>query len=237
MRLGWAVIRHRAAGAIALAGGVACAVLASPPASAAGCVLPGPAAAVAVRVDEGRVAIDNSHDGQQLTELRRRTGGNSGLGESAGWRSAGLTVSNTGYRLSVDVTAVRHGKERVCARLTGAELDLGLHRLDVYVARKYPPGSCAYDTVLAHEYQHVAIFGGELKRHLPSMQRRLTASAARLAPVVAASLEAAATYFQRSLQSELETVFRQMNQAADHANRRLDTAQNYRLEQGRCSNW
>lgn len=91
--------------------------------------------------------------------------------------------------------------------------------------------------MLAHEYQHVAIFRGELKRHLPSMQRRLTASAARLAPVVAASLEAAATYFQRSLQSELETVFRQMNQAADHANRHLDTAQNYRLEQGRCSNW
>lgn len=232
-------MRARSLGAVAVVVGAAAGVLlGTSPAAAARCAFDGTPATVSVTVNDGQVAIDNSQDRTQLSQLRRRTGGQLGnLRESAGWRSAGLTISHTGYRLNVRVEAKEMGAGRVCARLTEAALDVGLQKLDVYVARRYVPGSCAYRTVLAHEYQHVAIFRNELRRHVPSMQRRLRSTAGRQRPVVVATPAAAAAHFQRRLQAELEPVFRQMNRAADHANARLDTAGNYRLEQSRCSRW
>lgn len=208
-------------------------------ARAASCSLSGPPAIVNMRVDEGRVAINNAHSQDELSVIRHRTshGRQNGLLDSAGWRSAGLTVSDTGYRLGVKIEASDLGAGRVCARLTNATLDVGLRRLDVYVARRYRPGTCTYRTVLAHEYQHVAIFRGELKRHVPTMRQRLIAAAGRLAPVVAVSPDAAARYFQHRLQAELEPIFRQMTDAAERANGQLDTANNYRHTQARCSQW
>lgn len=238
MRLGTVARWGATAGTYVVAAAAGCLLLAPHPAMAAQCAQPGAAASVSVEVEEGRVAIDNSKHRHQLSQIRSRTeGGGDAFRESAGWQSAGLTVSHTGYRLSVRVEATDWGKGRVCARLTTVDLDVGLHKLDVYVARRYAPDTCAYRTVLAHEYQHVAIFRNELRRHVPSMQRRLIRSAAGLAPVVSATPEAAAAHFQRQLQVALEPVFRQMTRAADHANGRLDTADHYRLEQARCSDW
>lgn len=210
----------------------------TPAAAVQTCTLSGPPPVVTVRVNEGHVRLDNQRSQNELSEIRRHTdNGVGGLLDSAGWRSAGLTVTNTGYRLAVRVEAADLADGRVCARLTNATLDVGLRKLDVYVARRYHPGTCTYRTVLAHEYQHVAIFRGELKQHVPAMRQQLITTAGRMMAVVAPSPDAAARYFQHRLQTELQPAFLEMNRATERANGRLDTPGNYRLTQSRCSQW
>ena len=114
---------------------------------------------------------------------------------------------------------------------------MGYDKLKVYIARKYRPGSCNYRSILDHENRHVSVFRNTLVKYAPRVERRLKRFAASLGPVVATSADQAAKILQQKLQRELKPLIREMDREMDFRNAKLDSPQNYRREQARCSQW
>jgi len=226
---------HRRSGAVAAAAMLVTAFFTTA-ADAASCAFETPRrTAVNLQRQDGSVQYDNRHSRAQLAQLQRRTGQSGVLG--AAWTPVGLTLTELKYDMRVRVEALRVGPNSFCARLAVVEATLGYDRLNVYIARRFRPGTCAYGTISDHEMTHVAVFRRALQRYYPRMQRRLDQAAATMKPIRAATPNQAAVYLQRQLRSAVDPLFREMNRTVDRENARLDTPERYRREQARCQAW
>ncbi len=189
-----------------------------------------------MKTDRGRIAHHKGHTRNQLTAMQRQRRG-AATATAPGWKPVGLTITDLNFSLKVQVNAVSRGRGPVCASLVRADAFLGYERLDVYVARRYRPGSCEHRAILDHENKHVAIFRRTLEAYAPRVERRLHREAAALGAITAATPEAAANAVHARLKSRIQPLFDQMNREMDAANARLDTPAAYRLEQKRCGLW
>lgn len=184
---------------------------------------------------DGEVTLDNRHSREQLRALQQRSGKAGAFG--AGWMPVGLTLTELKYGMKVKVEAFATGNGRFCARLTEVGADLGFDKLNVLIADRFKPGSCAYRAINDHEMTHVAVFRQTLDVYHPRMLRHLETAARNLGPVRAASPEAAAIDLQRRLRAAVDPLFREMNRTMDANNAKLDSPTRYRAEQSRCAEW
>ena len=182
----------------------------------------------------GELAYDGSHSEADLRRLYLKAGGSSGW---HGWNPAGLTLADLEIGLRVEVRVQPLTRGRFCAQLARVDATLGFRTLDVYVARRYRRGACEYEQILDHENSHVAIFRDVLAGYGPRVRRALDRAGHDQAPLVATSPASGAERFKDRLRNRIAPLFREMNQALDRANAALDTAENYRAEQRRCTNW
>lgn len=190
---------------------------------------------VVLTIDPGKVVLNNGHSRRQLAALRDRNAPASTFDRR--WSPVGLTLTERQFTMRVQVRARRAAKGRFCGDLTKVAARIGYDKLNVYVARKYRPGSCHYRSVLDHENKHVAVFRNTLVKYAPRIERRIRRLASRMAPVAARSADQTAKIFQDKLQRNLKPLFREMDREIDFRNGKLDTPQNYRQEQARCSGW
>ena len=190
---------------------------------------------VVLTIDPGKVALNNGHSRGQLAALRGRNAPPSPLG--ARWKPVGLTLTERQFTMRVQVRARRAAKGHFCGYLTKVTARIGYDKLNVYVARKYRPGSCQYRSILDHENRHVAVFRNTLVKYAPRVERRIRRLASRMPPAAARSADATAKILQNKLQRGLKPLFREMDREMDFRNSKLDTPQNYRQEQARCSGW
>lgn len=184
---------------------------------------------------DGEIRYDNTRSRRDLARLQKRSGRASAFGSA--WTPVGLTQTELKYQMRVKVEAMPVAGNRYCARLTAVEADLGYERLDVFIARKFRPGSCAYSSIVEHERTHVAVFRQALDRYFPQLQRRIEQAAYRLEPVLSPTPNDAAAYLQRRLRLAVDPMFHEMNRTIDRGNAALDTPERYRLEQSRCQDW
>jgi hypothetical protein len=182
----------------------------------------------------GQITIHTDLTRDQLQSLQSRRGG---TGIRAGWQPIGLTLADVQLHTQVKVQAVPVGSNRYCGQITSVEATMGIDRIDVYVANRYRPGSCQYESVYEHEMRHVAIFRDAVGRFAPTVRRRLEETARLLPAVAASSADEAAKRLQQKLQREVQPIFKDMNRAIDKANQALDSPENYAREQTRCPNW
>jgi hypothetical protein len=182
----------------------------------------------------GQITVHTNLNRDQLQTLQSRRGG---TGIRAGWQPIGLTLADVQMHTQVQVQAVPVGSNRYCGQITSVEATMGIDRVDVYVANRYRPGSCQYESVLEHEMRHVAIFRDAVQRFAPAVRRRLEETARALPAMVAASADEAAKQIQQKLQRQVQPIFKDMNRAIDKANQALDSPDNYAREQTRCPNW
>lgn len=189
---------------------------------------------VAVTRREGPVTFDNTLSRRELTQLQSRQSATSAL---VTWASVGLTRTELKYQLRVQIEAYQMRNGRYCARLAEVQADLGYDGFDVFIARRYQPGTCAYKVITEHELTHVSVFRQALNEFYPRMLRRLERAAQNMDPIVAASANSAATRMQSRLKSAVDPLYREMNRSLDRRNARLDTRERYQKEQERCANW
>lgn len=196
--------------------------------------IPGPTPAFSFNVNLGQVSINPNLSRDQLQSLQARRGG---TGIRAGWQPIGLTLADVQMHTQVRVQAVPVGRGLYCARLTAVEATMGVDRIEVYVASRYRPGSCQYESVLEHEMRHVAIFRDAVQRFAPAVRRRLEETARAMPAISAPSAEESAQRLQAQLQRQVQPIFKEMNRVIDRANRLLDSPENYAREQTRCPSW
>tara|TARA_B100002052_G_scaffold200731_1_gene183180 strand:+ start:269 stop:865 length:597 start_codon:yes stop_codon:yes gene_type:complete len=190
---------------------------------------------VTLRIEPGKITLNNRYSRSQIKTLSGR--GPSSVKLGSRWQPIGLTLTEQQFSMRVKVDAKRIGSDRFCGQLSRVDARLGYDKLKVYIARKYRPGSCNYRSILDHENRHVSVFRNTLVKYAPRVERRLRRFAASLGPVVATSADQAAKILQQKLQRELKPLIREMDREMDFRNAKLDSPQNYRREQARCSQW
>lgn len=184
---------------------------------------------------DGSVFYDNGRTRADLAQMHKRSGRASAFGSA--WTPVGLTLTDLKYRMQVKVEAIHLGRGDYCARLTGVDANFGYARFSVFVAKRFPPGSCPYESITEHERRHVAVFRQTLDTYFPRMKHRLERAAYALTPVHAASPDAAADLLQTRLRASVDPLFHEMNRTLDRNNAKLDTPEQYMHEQKRCPHW
>lgn len=153
-------------------------------------------------------------------------------------RHLGLTSIAHSYSVNPTVAFRRMPDGGVCAWLKSVELTFQATEFRVDVAAEYRQGSCAYDEILRHENQHVAIH----QRAYAAADRDMRAA---LADAVRReqSFQVHSTQDQvlkmvlHRLESAVKPAFDQHMGEARRANAAMDTQENYRAEQKRCKDW
>ena len=203
-------------------------------AETAQCRAPEKRPVISFRKKTGPLVFDTSHSRQQLRQLKGARGDSS---ISNGWIPTGWTLTELKLAMNVRVDATPDGQGRFCSSLFSVKAKLGYDKLTVFVAREYGRGSCQYLSVIKHEQQHVAIFRDTLDRFMPRFEARLRRAAERHTPVRTRTPKQGAARLKRSLDRQLQPLFREINKTLDRANSRIDTKANYEREQTNCPTW
>ncbi len=209
-------------------------VLAAPVAAAPKCpgeqILP----RVSLQTNPGRVIYNTRKSRQQLKALQSHRGGAT---RKRGWHPIGLTLTELQFSMNISINTLARPGRGHCATVVAVEAELSYGDITIYVDRRYRKGSCQYLSVLEHENQHVSIFRDTLATYAPKVERRLNRAASKLKPITAPSPGKAATRLQKKLQRDMKPLFKEINAVLDRKNDAIDTAQNYKREQARCSQW
>ncbi len=160
---------------------------------------------------------------------------------SGGGRLQGLTVVDHNYEHKWKRTISTSRKPgRMCVWLTEFTVDLTPGKVEVYVPREYPDGSCEEGEVLRHEREHEYAH----KVSLDEFSARLSSAfaAADWLPVEGAPLEVSdEAEADRRLAASFAKVFEPQRAAfleeLGKRNAVLDLPENYMWVTSRCSGW
>ncbi len=193
-----------------------------------------PAPAVVMDVDMGQVKMSLNRSREQIAAMA--SSNRNAVGSHHRWRPVGLTVTELRYSMSTKVMVHSRGG-RHCANLTEVTFKIGYDDLDVFVARNYRPGTCEHRAINAHEHEHVQVFRSSLATYAPKIQDRLERIARGMKPIRVGSPKVAAQRFQDRIYYAIKPFLDGMQERQAKLNAALDTEENYRREQARCSDW
>jgi len=177
----------------------------------------------------GSIAVDQRFSRNQLGAATAHGGRG---------RILGLMRSQLDVRSSNSFGYVEAGGS-FCFWLQEVKIVLEFPLVEIYVAREYRPGSCAYRAILDHEEDHLRVAQKILDPYAAEMRSALTSLGIPKprAPWYVDDLNAAKARAQDLLGRLLDPIYRRMQ--ADMANRQaqLDSRQEYIDVYRRCDNW
>lgn len=156
-------------------------------------------------------------------------------------RVPGLTVAEYGLDAKYRVSSARSRmSRRACVWLDSLEPALGYAKLEVFIAKEYPPGSCEYSEIAVHESLHVAIhresyaeFRGEVEKAF----REAASLPTKANPISAASEEEGRQIVGRLIDRVLDPLRSRFAEELERRQAQIDTPISYRDIQARCRNW
>jgi 1,2-phenylacetyl-CoA epoxidase PaaB subunit len=125
----------------------------------------------------------------------------------------------------------------LCAWLHKLQVRIFFTRFDVFVANEYKPGGCPYNTILAHENQHVAI-----EKEMAEFLRRETLSRLK---IVEPKLSSITARTKEELESTLSSLLKPLfkgnlsvySERRKKAQAKIDTKESYAKIQASCTDW
>ena len=200
-------------------------------AAAAGCKAPGNASEfeVSVNIDVGEPSVSNNLSKAQL-----------GRSNMHGRKGQILGTSRSGLELRWTISyKLRNWKKQYCFWVASADVDISYHQLEVIIASEYEPGSCEYEAVLDHEYEHVEVAQEILRPYAKQISAALASVAIPTfhQPSIANSPEDAREEVEAIFRSTLHPVRDKINRALEVNQAVVDTKENYRRTWRRCKNW
>ena len=132
------------------------------------------------------------------------------------------------------------GKGRYCVGVEKLTVNTGFPRIDVYIEKKYKPGTCNYTVVKNHENYHVRVqqeglkfFSGKIKKAYQiasnNIEPRLVTSESEARNAVKNMLE----QITKATQPTVSYVTEQLK----IKNKAIDTEESYTQETKKCPNW
>ena len=152
----------------------------------------------------------------------------------------GLTVANIAHQLQIETETREGANKRICIVLSKVKLTVSIPNLDVYIDKKYKPGSCQYSVISQHEQKHVRIHQNGLKASKDKLQRALDAAVKKQKPILLSSHEHPQQKTNKILQSltqDIEGVVKEIQDEINKRNLALDTTESYIHESRKCPKW
>ena len=153
-------------------------------------------------------------------------------------RVLGLTASSVEILVSTEAYSRTLGGG-ACVWLERIVATLRYDALDIFVAREYPPTSCPYQAILAHERRHAEI----TRRHLQAFVQPVRSALSALAiprpesPLRAASAAAGEARIRDLLAGLLAPLRKELAASMNQAQARVDSREEYRRVRSQCRNW
>jgi hypothetical protein len=196
------------------------------PAQALTCPASEPAVSIALSVAEP--ALDNSLPQPALQEL-------AGAYHHGG-RTQGLYRAEIGARWHLAIGR-RDGGGETCRWIKQVKIELRLDQRTIYIVRQRPPGTCAYDSVLAHERKHQATDEALLAAHRPRIAAAAQSAIRALPTAAAVPRDAGAAEEARLLGVVSAAVKRglaALNEERRVRQQAIDTPEEYRRVRAAC---
>ncbi len=124
-----------------------------------------------------------------------------------------------------------------CVALAEAKVSLGYEDLTVYVSGEYSEGSCEYDTILAHEQEHVQINRDILTAYKPKFQEAFARMLRSKKVLFVQRKDEARSAYLLELQRQFKPVVTEMLTARNLKNGAIDTQDSYRRLMAQCDGW
>jgi hypothetical protein len=151
-------------------------------------------------------------------------------------RALGVTYEQTVLSLSGDSIVIKSGRG-YCVALDKVDAAFGWDRMEVYVASEFKPGECAYNAVLDHENQHVAINQAALKEFAPRMRSLLEKVLAEQRPIYFANSQGGADAILQAVHQRMGDAAEQFQKVLSERNGVIDTDSNYDAIAALCPDW
>ncbi len=160
-------------------------------------------------------------------------------GTKASPNTLGLTVARLNVSGHGDPFLVQDGI-KACVGLHKIRVKIGYDMLDVYIDKKYRPGTCEYRVVKDHEDYHVRVAKEAVYFFRPDVEKALRRAVNRLKPVVVRSQAEVQPAFEKQFQQvmdEVRPVIQHINDKIAEKNYEIDTPESYRETTALCSHW
>jgi hypothetical protein len=148
----------------------------------------------------------------------------------------GLTQIADAFTAQSSFTLYPLASGKFCVAVRRIDAVLGNPVMNVYVADEYPPDSCEYNVILAHENTHVRFNLETLRDWLPTVKAALTEAAKHKFPAVFPH-KPDGHEMEQYLLSNMQATFTLMGEDMARRNATIDTPENYRRENAKCHNW
>ena len=152
----------------------------------------------------------------------------------------GMTVSKLGLNGTAEPLIQPLGNHTACVQIKHLTLTLGYDTLDVYIDKKYEPGSCEYEVVKEHENYHVRVSQEAMSFFRPDIDRALRNVLQRVQPIYVRTQNEAQSAFEK----QFHQVIRELQPIIDHINKKIaeknyiiDTPESYAETTALCRNW
>ena len=151
----------------------------------------------------------------------------------------GMTVAKLGVNGTAQPSVQQDGRS-ACVQIKELRLTIGYDTLDVYIDKKYKPGSCEYEVVKEHENYHVRVSQEAMMFFRPDIEKALQTALSHIHPETVYSQ----TDAQRTFERQFNQVMREIQPLIDHINRKIaeknyiiDTPESYAATTALCKNW
>lgn len=213
--------------AIAVVGGALALAAAGPMSARAAPVCAAPRPAVTVKVNLADPVIDNSLPQPALQKIAGPA--------YHGGRTLGLYRAE--YRASWTTRlGERWSGGETCRWIESVAIEIATPKRTIYVIRERKPGTCYYESVLAHERKHQAADDAVVAAYLPRLEQEVRAAAAAAPSQPAAGRDGTAA--RRRLLAPVEAAIKRGLAELDEVRRarqsRIDTPQEYRRVGAAC---
>lgn len=178
---------------------------------------------ITYRHDLDRTALTNFASGMAIT--------------SYGGSILGLTVSRYSLQMETHQQYGQADNGMSCMWIRRVDATLSVPDMTIFIAANYPKGTCQYNAVLEHEYEHVRLTRGLLPGAAKRLEGELRRQLSRINPIVSSSHNSGARVAQDAVQQGMAGFMRRLEVERDRSNAAIDTAHSYRQVAARCPQW
>ena len=180
-----------------------------------------------VIIETGRAIVDNSKPRSAFPSQTSAT-------------TMGLTIANITHQIQIEPDTRKIANNQTCIVLNKVKLTVSIPELNVYIDKKYKPGSCQYSVISQHEQKHVRIHQNGLKASKDKLQKALDEAVKEQKPIPLSRYEHPQQKINKQLQNitrKVEIAIKEVQDEINKRNQALDTPESYRHESRKCPKW
>ena len=152
----------------------------------------------------------------------------------------GLTVSDLKRQTSADTQILSNNRNNFCVYIEQLNVDVGYPKIDVYIDKKYRPGSCNYNVIKDHENYHVRVQQEGLKFFAPKIKQAYQIALNKIKPQFAYTQNDAqmiAENMIKRIEKDVDPLMEYVQQRLREENAVIDTDEAYVKDAKKCRKW
>ena len=152
----------------------------------------------------------------------------------------GLTRCELKSSLNITPYVRQVGKGKHCVGIDKLVVDIGFPRIDIYIDKKYKPGSCNYTVVKTHENYHARVQQEGLRFFSNKIKRAFQIAAEGIKPTPVTTQEQVTQVTKDMMDKILKSTqptISYVSEQLKEKNAAIDTKESYFSESQKCPTW